>query len=149
MTRQCRPSRTAWASGGADGRRAQKEVPMGGPAQFRQREPLISGPTAGMRKVKSRRGKRVALTYREIISGSLRNRHLAKWRFLRFTVAVTVNYPICRVIRIYVHPFSGQRSRPAAARSPALSERGRGYLPYTRYSVNLRPASSWPHPSRR
>ena len=35
----------------------------------------------------------------------IRNRHLAEWRFLLFTMIVTVNRPICNVIRIAPPPF--------------------------------------------
>ena len=36
-----------------------------------------------------------------------RNRHLEEWRFLLFTIIVTVNRPICNVIRISNTPFAG------------------------------------------
>ena len=35
----------------------------------------------------------------------MRNRHLAEWRFLLFTMIVTVNRPICSVIRMGLTPF--------------------------------------------
>ena len=35
----------------------------------------------------------------------LRNRHLAEWRFLLFTIIVTVKAPICNVIRMASSPF--------------------------------------------
>ena len=35
----------------------------------------------------------------------LRNRHLREWRFLLFTIIVTVNCPIWSVIRIKSPPF--------------------------------------------
>ena len=41
------------------------------------------------------------------LSHKHRNRHLPGWRFLRFTMIVTVNCPICNVIRIYTPPFEG------------------------------------------
>ena len=34
-----------------------------------------------------------------------RNRHLPEWRFLRFTMIVTVKAPICKVIRMSLTPF--------------------------------------------
>ena len=34
-----------------------------------------------------------------------RNRHLAEWRFLRFTMIVTVKAPMCNVMRICLTPF--------------------------------------------
>lgn len=34
-----------------------------------------------------------------------RNRHLAEWRFLLFTMIVTVKAPICNVIRMSLTPF--------------------------------------------
>ena len=34
-----------------------------------------------------------------------RNRHLAEWRFLLFTMIVTVKGPTCSVIRIGLTPF--------------------------------------------
>ena len=34
-----------------------------------------------------------------------RNRHLPGWRFLRFTMIVTVKAPICKVIRMSLTPF--------------------------------------------
>ena len=42
-----------------------------------------------------------------------RNRHLAEWRFLRFTVSVKVNSPICtvKVIGTMLTPFQ-ECSRP-------------------------------------
>ena len=33
------------------------------------------------------------------------NRHFAEWRFLRFTMIVTVKAPICKVIRMSLTPF--------------------------------------------
>ena len=36
---------------------------------------------------------------------SERNRHLAEWRFLLFTMIVTVKAPICNVIRMSLTPF--------------------------------------------
>ena len=42
-----------------------------------------------------------------------RNRHRAGWRFLRFTMIVTVYGPICSVIRIMPHLLSEESaSRP-------------------------------------
>ena len=45
-----------------------------------------------------------------------RNRHFAEWRFLRFTMIVTVNAPICNVIRISLtsstEVFRGQPPAP-------------------------------------
>ena len=35
------------------------------------------------------------------------NRHLAEWRFLLFTMIVTVKGPICNVIRMASPPFRG------------------------------------------
>ena len=35
----------------------------------------------------------------------IRNRHLAEWRFLLFTIIVTVYRPICKVIRMRLTPF--------------------------------------------
>ena len=43
----------------------------------------------------------------------IRNRHLAEWRFLLFTIIVTVKEPICKVIRM-VSPPSGWCGRPPA-----------------------------------
>nr|DAW87948.1 MAG TPA: hypothetical protein [Bacteriophage sp.] len=40
-----------------------------------------------------------------LIKQSSRNRHLAEWRFLLFTIIVTVNRPICSVIRMASPPF--------------------------------------------
>nr|DAI95289.1 MAG TPA: hypothetical protein [Bacteriophage sp.] len=40
-----------------------------------------------------------------LIKQSSRNRHLAEWRFLLFTIIVTVNRPICSVIRMGLTPF--------------------------------------------
>ncbi len=36
-----------------------------------------------------------------------RNRHFAEWRFLLFTIIVTVKGSICNVIRMATSPFSG------------------------------------------
>ena len=41
----------------------------------------------------------------KIFLSELRNRHLAEWRFLLFTIIVTVKAPICNVIRISSTPF--------------------------------------------
>ena len=41
------------------------------------------------------------------ISECLRNRHLAEWRFLLFTMIVTVKGPICNVIRMASPPSGG------------------------------------------
>ena len=35
------------------------------------------------------------------------NRHLAEWRFLLFTIIVTVKEPICKVIRMVSPPSPG------------------------------------------
>ena len=37
----------------------------------------------------------------------MRNRHLPGWRFLLFTMIVTVKGPICNVIRMCLTPFQG------------------------------------------
>ena len=47
------------------------------------------------------------LLRKEKYLSELRNRHLAEWRFLLFTMIVTVNRPICNVIRISNTPFAG------------------------------------------
>ena len=49
----------------------------------------------------------------------LRNRHLAEWRFLLFTMIVTVNRPICSVIRMVSPPF-GWCGRPPAVCTASL-----------------------------
>lgn len=36
-----------------------------------------------------------------------RNRHFAEWRFLLFTMIVTVKAPMCNVIRMASPPFRG------------------------------------------
>ncbi len=41
-----------------------------------------------------------------------RNRHRAGWRFLRFTIMVTVKEPICKVIRMR---FTSFREGPRTA----------------------------------
>ena len=50
----------------------------------------------------------------------IRNRHLAEWRFLLFTMIVTVNRPICSVIRMVSPPF-GWCGRPPAACAASLN----------------------------
>ena len=40
------------------------------------------------------------------------NRHPARWRFLLFTIIVTVNRPICNVIRIGLTPLFGDSGEP-------------------------------------
>ena len=47
------------------------------------------------------------------ISECLRNRHLAEWRFLLFTMIVTVKGPICNVIRMASPPSGGCDQPPA------------------------------------
>ena len=49
----------------------------------------------------------------------LRNRHLAEWRFLLFTMIVTVNRPRCSVIRMVSPPF-GWCGRPPAVCTASL-----------------------------
>ena len=49
----------------------------------------------------------------------LRNRHLAEWRFLLFTMIVTVNRPICSVLRMVSPPF-GWCGRPPAVCAASL-----------------------------
>jgi len=49
----------------------------------------------------------------------LRNRHLAEWRFLLFTIIVTVKEPICKVIRMVSPPF-GWCGRPPAVCAASL-----------------------------
>ena len=50
----------------------------------------------------------------------LRNRHLAEWRFLLFTIIVTVKEPICKVIRMVSPPF-GWCGRPPAVCAASLN----------------------------
>ena len=49
----------------------------------------------------------------------IRNRHLAEWRFLLFTIIVTVKEPICKVIRMVSPPF-GWCGRPPAVCAASL-----------------------------
>ena len=53
---------------------------------------------------KGRCGKRLALWVKET---QMRNRHRPGWRFLLFTMIVTVKGPICNVIRMASPPFRG------------------------------------------
>ena len=62
-----------------------------------------------------------------------RNRHWSEWRFLHFTTIVTVNRPICNVIRIRPHLLSedvasrlsaAQHSRPFGGREYFITGRG-------------------------
>ena len=54
-------------------------------------------------RIERRCDKRLALT--KVLVNQKRNRHRAGWRFLRFTMIVTVNGPICKVIRMRLTPF--------------------------------------------
>jgi len=56
--------------------------------------------------IKSVEGTAVSgLTLKGILLYVKRSRHLAEWRFLLFTIIVTVNRPICNVIRMSSPPF--------------------------------------------
>ena len=57
-----------------------------------------------------------------IVLPNSKNRHRAGWRFLRFTMIVTVNAPICNVIRMASPPPWGCGQPPAA-----LQRLGREY----------------------
>ncbi len=48
------------------------------------------------------------------------NRHLAEWRFLLFTMIVTVKGPTCNVIRIGLTPFGGRGRTASWERSPPV-----------------------------
>jgi hypothetical protein len=47
-----------------------------------------------------------------------RNRHLPEWRFLRFTMIVTVKAPICSVIRTASPPLGWCGQPPAVRAAP-------------------------------
>ena len=60
-----------------------------------------------------------------------RNRHLPEWRFLLFTIIVTVNRPICNVIRIRPHLLSEDvASRLSAAQHSRSSWRSGNILSF-------------------
>ena len=50
----------------------------------------------------------------ECLQDKPRNRHFAEWRFLLFTIIVTVNRPICNVIRIGVTSSRRMWPKPPA-----------------------------------
>ena len=54
--------------------------------------------------IKGRCDKRLTPTL-TVHSKATKDRHLAEWRSLLFTMIVTVNRPICNVIRIASPPF--------------------------------------------
>ena len=56
--------------------------------------------------IKGRCDKRLTPTL-TVHSKATKDRHLAEWRSLLFTMIVTVNRPICNVIRISNTPFAG------------------------------------------
>ena len=51
----------------------------------------------------------------------MRNRHRAGWRFLLFTVIVTVYRPIWNVIRMQPHLLSEGASRPLPCAAPKVT----------------------------
>ena len=69
--------------------------------------------------VKGRCDKRLTPTL-TVHSKATKDRHLAEWRSLLFTMIVTVNRPICNVIRIAPPPFRDGVSQPPAVLCSAL-----------------------------
>ncbi len=69
-----------------------------------------------------------------------RNRHLPEWRFLHFTTIVTVNRPICSVIRIRPHLLSEDVASRLSAAQRSRSLLGSGIiLPSGQPFVKYRP----------
>ena len=131
--------RRIWGFGGLYKRKAPKAPPnstqLGG-----KRPPRWGGGPAGARggpsdpfavcgRLTAPRAWRIILieALRQAVSPMIvlpnsKNRHRAGWRFLRFTMIVTVNAPICNVIRMASPPPWGCGQPPAA-----LQRLDRGY----------------------